>query len=52
MKKELLNYLCCPISHDDLQLLDPIINKNGEILKGKLVSGNLLEFPIEMVSLT
>ena len=47
MKKELLNYLCCPINHDDLQLLDPIINSDGEILKGKLVSGNLLEFPIE-----
>jgi len=47
MKKELLNYLCCPISHGDLKLLEPVITKDGEILNGKLVSENCLEFSIE-----
>lgn len=47
MKKELLGYLCCPINHDELKLMDPIINKDGEIFEGKLVSEICLEYPIK-----
>jgi SAM-dependent methyltransferase len=47
MKQSLIKYLCCPINHDDLILLNAITDSTGEILEGKLISSNGLEYTIE-----
>jgi ubiquinone/menaquinone biosynthesis C-methylase UbiE/uncharacterized protein YbaR (Trm112 family) len=39
MKKKFLNLLCCPNTHKDLTLVDPII-QNDDIISGFLVAGN------------
>lgn len=47
MKQSLINYLCCPINNKDLKLLNPITNKSGEILEGKLISSDGFEYLIK-----
>jgi len=47
MKRSLMNYLCCPINHKELELVDTGANKEGEILVGKLISSNGNEYLIE-----
>lgn len=47
MKQNLIKYLCCPINHGELKLLNTITNKEGEILSGKLISSNGIEYLIE-----
>lgn len=47
MKQSLINYLCCPVNHEDLKLLNSITNKDGEILEGKLISSKGLEYLIK-----
>lgn len=47
MKQSLINYLCCPINHDDLKLSHTITNNNGDIMEGKLISSNGLVYNIK-----
>jgi SAM-dependent methyltransferase/uncharacterized protein YbaR (Trm112 family) len=42
-----MKYLCCPINHGDLNLVNAITNDNGEIITGKFISSNGLEYQIE-----
>ncbi|MBC7886428.1 MAG: class I SAM-dependent methyltransferase [Ferruginibacter sp.] len=46
MKESLINYLSCPVHHDDLHLLKTTANEYGEILEGKLISSNGIEYLI------
>ena len=47
MKRSLIKYLCCPINHEDLNLMAASANKEGEVLEGKLISSNGKEYLIE-----
>lgn len=47
MKKSLLEYLCCPINHQELKLVSTISDNNDEIIEGKLISSIGLEYRIK-----
>jgi len=47
MRQSLVKYLCCPINHKDLNLVNTITNNNGEIIEGKFISSDGLEYQIE-----
>ncbi len=46
MKQSLINYLCCPVNHDNLKLLNIATNEYSEIIDGKLVSSAGLTYLI------
>lgn len=47
MKQSLIKYLCCPISHDELEISNAITDDKGEIIEGELISSNGLEYKIK-----
>jgi SAM-dependent methyltransferase len=46
MRQNLLEYICCPITHEKLEIKSIYLEKDGNVLNGKLISSSGVEFII------